>query len=133
MERLAARIERLVGADGFERLAFDRSPLGELGVGDGPVWTWKRYAEQRPLPAGRPLLAVTDLGLGGHRAARAETARSWLEFADEVAAAGSRLVLLVPYPAARWPAVLRRSVAIVRWDRATSVRAAVEATAARPR
>ena len=53
VERLAARIERLVGADGFERLAFDRSPLGELGVGDGPVWDVEAL-RRAASPAGGP-------------------------------------------------------------------------------
>jgi hypothetical protein len=127
VERLAAQVERIAGADGFERLDFDGTPLGDYGVGRGPMWDWRPYAEQDPLLPGRPVLALTDIGIGGHRARRGETARSWLEFAAGVATAGGRLVLLVPYPRARWPAALQRSIAIAHWDRGMLVRDALDA------
>jgi hypothetical protein len=128
-ERLVAQAEQLVGSDALERLSFEGSPLGPSGVGDGPAWDWKRYEELKPLPLGRPVLAVTDLGLGGRTPAPSIAVESWREFAATVRTAGSRLVLLVPYPEGRWPAALRSSVAIVRWDRTTSIRDAIAAAA----
>src|SRR5262245_15605353 len=128
-ERLVAQAEELVGPDGVERLSFDGSPLGPRGVGNGPAWDWKRYTELKPLPPGRPVLAVTDLGLGGRTPAPSIAAESWREFAAVVRTAGGRLVLLVPYPEGRWPLALRSSVSIVRWDRTTSVRDAIAAVA----
>ena len=126
-ERLVAQAEQLVGSDALERLSFEGSPLGPGGLGDGPAWTWKAYTELRPPPPGRPVLVVTDLGLGGRTPAPSIAAQRWLEFAEVVRTAGSRLVLLVPYPEGRWPAALRASVAIVGWDRATSIRDAIDA------
>ena len=70
------------------------------------------------------MLALTDLGLGG-RSPPARAARDWAAFAEVVAAAGSRLVLLVPYPRAAGPRARRT---VVHWDRATSV-ASAEASA----
>ena len=119
-ERLAERIAQLVGAAGVERFDFDGSPLGPHGLGDGPVWDWVPYHALRPLAPGRPVLALTDLGLGGRSPAPAQAARAWLAFAELVE---SPLVLLVPYPRTRWPAV--RGLHVVPWDRATSVREAL--------
>ena len=128
-ERIVAQAEQLVGPDGVERLSFDGSPLGPRGVGNGPAWDWTPYGELKPLPLGRPVLAVTDLGLGGRTPAPSLAVESWREFAATVRTGGSRLVLLVPYPEARWPPALRSSVATVRWDRATSIRDAIAAAA----
>jgi hypothetical protein len=128
-ERLVAQAAQLVGSDALERLSFDGSPLGSSGLGDGPAWDWKPYAELQPMPPGRPVLAVTDLGLGGRTPSPSIAVESWRDFAAIVRAAGSRLVLLVPYSERRWPRALRSSVAIVRWDRTTSIRDAVAAAA----
>jgi hypothetical protein len=70
------------------------------------------------------VLALTDVGLGGRVAAPRDAVRDWRALARAVTAARSRLVLLVPYPPGRWPAGLPP---VVRWDRATSVREALEA------
>jgi hypothetical protein len=126
-ERLVAQAEQLVGSDALERLSFEGSPLGPRGVGNGPAWDWQPYSDLKPLPLGRPVLAVTDLGLGGRTPAPSTAVESWRDLAATVRAAGSRLVLLVPYPQARWPRALRASVAIVRWDRTTSIRDAIAA------
>ncbi len=125
VKRVVERIEHLVGEDGVERLDFDGSPLGPRGVGDGPVWDWLPYVAQRPLVPGRPVVVVTDAGLGGRSPSPLAAARQWSAFASLVSAAGSRVVLLVPYPPARRPAGLPP---VVRWDRATSVRDALAAT-----
>jgi len=116
-ERLVDRVERLVGGAGVERLDFDRSPLGRRGLGVG--WDWKRWENHRPLAPGRPVLAVTDLGLGGRAAGSGRIVREWREFARTVAAARSPLVVLVPYPRERWPRGLRAQ--LVAWDRSTTV------------
>jgi hypothetical protein len=128
-ERLVDQADQLVGSDALERLSFEGSPLGPRGVGNGPAWHWKPYAELKPMPPGRPVLAVTDLGLGGRTPAPSIALESWRDFAAAVRASGSRLVVLVPYPEGRWPRALRSSVAIVRWDRTTSIRDAIAAAA----
>ena len=51
--------------------------------------------------------------------------------ADEIEKARCSLVVLVPYPARRWPTTLAERLKIVQWDRTTSiaeVRAAVAGT-----
>jgi hypothetical protein len=128
-ERLVAQADQLVGSDALERLSFEGSPLGPRGVGNGAAWHWKPYAALNPMPRGRPVLALTDLGLGGRTPAPSTAMESWREFAATVRAAGGRLVLLVPYPEGRWPRALRSSMAIVRWDRTTSIRDAIAAAA----
>ena len=80
------------------------------------VWLLPRSAA---VP-GRPVLLLTDLGLGGPQAqpARASTAE-WVAYAHRVARAGSPAIALIPYPLDQVPAAIRRRMAVVRWDRAS--------------
>jgi hypothetical protein len=86
------------------------------GVGEAPTAPRIAYA---PPESGTPVLMLSDLGLaptGG-----GPDVDEWLELARRLARRGSRLVAFVPYPAQRWPARLAREVALVQWDRLTTV------------
>jgi hypothetical protein len=77
-----------------------------------------------PAERGRPILALTDLGLGeGDPSA-------WLSVADLARRHGCPLVALVPWPRSAWPRVLRQRIHLVCWDRPTT---ALQARQRRPR
>ncbi len=107
----------VLGGGPAEVLRFDGCPL--RGAGPGPRPTWGAY---EPPATPRPILVLTDLGIGGPRLApwRVST-DEWLEFERTVTQAGCPVVALVPYPPQRVPKVLRRRVYVVVWDRPTSV------------
>lgn len=71
--------------------------------------------------AGNIVLALTDLGSdrlipGVERA----TDDEWLTFADRLNKAGCPFVILTPYPQSQIPLALRRSIAVITWDRTTT-------------
>jgi hypothetical protein len=75
------------------------------------------------------VVALTDLGIARTGARVPGLAQHWLELDAELRAAGSSLVVFVPYPESRWPESLSEQLALVRWDRRTSL---VDVRAARP-
>jgi hypothetical protein len=80
-----------------------------------PIHPWE------PPPPGVPVLALTDLGLGGRvERGAVELAAAWQVVAAYLAARGSSLIALVPYPSARWPASLGACMRLVSWDRSTT-------------
>lgn len=101
-------------------------------VGEAPVYSfegdpatasrWLPGAEDaqpwRPSP-GRPILAASDLGIRGMAQPRCAP-RGWREFAQRCAAAGSPLVVLVPWPQRYWPNDLGRHASLVHWHPHTS-------------
>jgi hypothetical protein len=79
---------------------------------------WRVYEPPRP---GTIVLALTDLGAdrlipGVERV----TSDEWLAFSDRVSKAGCTFVVLTPYPQSQIPPALRRSIATITWDRATT-------------
>ena len=118
--RVAAQLRRLLGTERVRTLHFAGSPLH--GVGTGASDTWRPYGEEHLPPPGTPVLALTDLGIARPPMARTYGGvRDWRRFAERLAARGSRVVALVPYPERRWPRPLRRLLRIIQWDRATTV------------
>jgi hypothetical protein len=117
---VAAQLRRLLGTDRVTTLHFAGSPL--QGVGTGPSDTWRPYGDEHLPPPGTPVLALTDLGIARPPMTRSYGGvRDWRRFAERLAAHGSRVVALVPYPERRWPRSLRPLVRIIQWDRATTV------------
>jgi hypothetical protein len=80
------------------------------------VWML-RHAAMAP---GRPVLVLTDLGLGGPlvQPARASAAE-WCRYAKRMTRAGSPTIALVPYPLTAADRVISRRIAVVAWDRAS--------------
>ena len=127
-ERLVKRLRDLVGKDHIEEVRFEGCPrLRQAGAELAADW----YDPPRP---GTPVLALTDLGIGrpppgGLRA----TAADWIAVATAIQRAGSHILALVPYPAARVAAEIRRVVTVVTWDRGTrpsAIRTVVRGTSA---
>jgi hypothetical protein len=69
---------------------------------------------------GAAVLAVTDLCSGGPSSAiRQASQRDWLRIERMIRGAGSTLVILNPYPADSWPAILSTRLPILYWHRGT--------------
>jgi hypothetical protein len=113
---LASRIVDVVGRDRTSVLYFEDSP--SLGAGVGLPEDWPAY---KPPPPGTPVLLLTDLGIGRpHGQVAVDNSEEWSSFAATLAHAGCPLVAFVPYPARRWPPIVRHRMTIVQWDRATT-------------
>ena len=130
---LARGVQVLVDrGEGMEPFAGDQAELQRLLsllVGQGlvevhPIHEVPDEADAStpwaPPPNGTPVLALTDLGLGG-RADRvpSELIAAWRRAAALLASRGSSLIALVPYPRERWPAV-GDFMRLVVWDRETT-------------
>ena len=117
--QMVRSLRRAVGAAHTQVLTFTDCPT--LGV------MTDRYKDERyAAPAnGAMVLAISDLCLGGPRSAiREAEPEEWLTVAKWVHDAGNSLVVLNPYPPARWPASVAAQVPIVHWA-ATTVAANV--------
>ena len=111
---LSERFVEAVGEAHMEEWLFADCPLrGVFADADDVAW-------RAPQP-GVPVVAVSDLGLGAppDHLARAGV-QEWLEFAARLAARGSRLTVLSPWPRAHVPSALGECIAFVEWDRPTS-------------
>ncbi|MEV0220068.1 hypothetical protein [Streptomyces sp. NPDC050704] len=120
--QLLERIRAVVGPSLVEVGYFSGAP--QRGTGPGARWTRTAYA---PPESGRPVLLLSDLGLGGPSdAPRRGTREDWEHFVGLVTLAGCGVVALSPYPARRWPRWMTSLLPLVSWDRTTTVgRAAV--------
>jgi hypothetical protein len=113
-----ASLRRVVPDDRIELLHFVGCPSRRCGA--GPRKNWSPW---RPPAHGTPVLALTDLGIGGSILdAERSGAAEWLEFALRVKAFGCRLAGLVPYSADRWPPGLARAMQLLHWSERTSAR-----------
>lgn len=115
-DQLLAQLRTVVGSELVEVGYFSDVP--QRGTGPGPRWTRTAYT---PPAAGRRVLLLSDLGLGGPtedhgRATRAD----WEAFVGLVTRAGCAVVALSPYPARRWPAWMPRLLPVISWDRTTT-------------
>lgn len=117
--RFAAAVVAVLGRDQARVKYFSGCP--GRGVGEGSVLDWQPY---QPAADGRPVLMLTDLGIGARGICRDRAEVSeWAAFADRLRAAGNPLVAFVPYPPRRWPRRLGRRMLLVHWDRSVGVTA----------
>jgi hypothetical protein len=115
---LVSAVGRLVSAQNVERLLFSACPT--RGAGRAGEWPWGEYVP--PKHPGTLVLVLTDLGMS--RAAPGvenADADEWLRFAGMIRRDGCQLVTLVPFPRRRVPASLKGAMAVVPWDRTTTV------------
>ncbi|MEE1832487.1 hypothetical protein [Streptomyces sp. SP17KL33] len=100
------------------------SGVPQHGTGPGGRWTRTAYVPPEP---GRPVLLLSDLGLGGPPEDPVRgTRKDWEHFVGLVTRAGCGVVALSPYPPRRWPRWMTRLLPLVSWDRTTTAsRAAV--------
>jgi hypothetical protein len=112
--RLVQMMRRVLGRGMVSSYRFFGSPVrGVEAAASG-------LAAYRPARPGWPVIALTDLGIGGGTAAAQLS--EWLEFSRVVRSGGCHLLALVPYPPASWPAELASSMHIIEWGRASNVR-----------
>ena len=114
---LVNAVKRLVSAQNVEQLLFSICPA--RGAGRADEWPWGTYVP--PRHPGTLVLVVTDLGVS--RAApgiETGTTEEWLRFAGMIRRDSCQLVTLVPFPARRVPAALRRAMTVIPWDRSTT-------------
>ncbi|HEX7186218.1 MAG TPA: hypothetical protein VF756_30615 [Thermoanaerobaculia bacterium] len=120
-EQLVEQVGAVAGRDRLQVLDFEGCP--SWGAGTDSQGEWEDYFERWTPPAGTPVLALTDLGIGaGAYGSRPVRPAEWRAFAERLRRAGCPLVAFVPYARERWPAGLDRSLRILPWDRGTSAR-----------
>jgi len=113
---LLDELRRIVGDESTSVAHFRNNPLRGTGVNP---WTWGAY---RPPHPGTPVLALTDLAIGGPTLDPDRSSEDeWLAFAERLAQASCPVVALVPYPERRWPRKLKGKMTLVCWDRSTTV------------
>jgi len=121
-EGMVDLVRRLVG-----EAIVDVRRIHEVPDPADPVYPWE------PPPPGVPVLALTDLGLAGRvERSAADLDAAWQIVAAALAVRGSRLIALLPYPPARWPASLRDCIDLVPWDRSTTTARARQARSKKP-
>jgi hypothetical protein len=119
---LADRIATTAGRDRTQILAIVG---GEpFLAGQGALFEWRGYFDGQVPPPGVAVILISDLGLGRAPMTHAASPSAWAAFARQLRRRGCPIVAIVPYPPSRWPAVVRRAMPIVQWDRATTARAA---------
>ncbi|MEJ2886063.1 hypothetical protein [Actinomycetospora aeridis] len=108
VEEVLGTLRRVVGAEAVDVRRIVATPYDE------------RTEDYALPPPGRPVLALSDLGIavppGAPRGPR--QLDHWRRFARELHARGSHAVVLVPYPPARWPSATGLPT-LVTWDRVT--------------
>lgn len=122
-DHLVAAFDDILGEERFSVHRFVGCPSRGLipeQVGGTPSVREKRPPWMPP-PPGTPIVAITDLGIGGpiiddDRASPGE----WMDFADRLKVAGHRLIGLVPYEASRWPPRVARSITLLHWSERTT-------------
>lgn len=118
---LVEQIQAVAGRDRLRVLDFEGCPAWGAGTGSQDEWE-EDFERWRP-PAGTPVVALTDLGIGARGyGARPVHPLEWSAFAERLRRAGCPLLAFVPYAPERWPAGLSRAFHILPWDRGTSAR-----------
>jgi hypothetical protein len=114
---LVRALDDVLADDRLEVLRFNCCPTrGVQGESESSYRAW------RPPPQRVPLLAVTDLGIGGPMLDRERaTTAEWLAFAHRVREAGYDIVVFVPYEATRWPRRLQSAMKLIHWSERTTV------------
>lgn len=111
LNALAEQVRQVVGDATTRVYSFDAHPRRAVH--------WTAAGDRLPWQAdGRPVLVATDLGIQGR--APAAPSPDWEGFAAECARAGSPLVLLIPWPEARWPRAFPGHALLVHWGPRTT-------------
>ncbi len=117
VRKLIYDIYGTVGRDRIELLQFQGCPL--WGVTTHPLSEYQTYY---PPAAGKPVLILSDLGIGGHQVSttRADIA-TWCEFASLLSRATTSATVILPHSEDRWPSEIPSNIQLVTWDRTTTV------------
>ena len=116
IDALVEQVGNLMADDQCTQRYYTGCPTRGCAVpGAGEMKPWA------PPPRGTPVLLFGDLGIGRPPGIEERASvEEWLEFAEQAATAGCRVVALVPYGPRRWPRRLTRLVQIIHWDRRTT-------------
>ena len=116
---LIGEILRTVGWDRVEIFRFKGCP--SWGVQCHPLQIDDRY---HPPAAGRPVLIITDLGIGTAKESGARPSMAtWRDYIENLKRSGTRATFLVPYSPKYWPQEFFDGMDLVVWDRITTVTA----------
>jgi hypothetical protein len=116
--RVLREVQDLTGSSAFFEVFLYR---GTPGRWCRPLITPRGATAYELPPAGTPILALTDLGIGALGAGQPYVPiEEWLAFAGTAEIAGCPLTAFVPYAPDRWPPLLRGELAIVHWHHARS-------------
>ena len=111
---LTAALRLVVGADLVEVLAV----RGRLDSAVPLAGARRKPVPYRPGLGPRAILLASDLGIARQAAGRDATWQAdWERLAERATEAGAPLVVLNPYPPARWPAWAVRAMTVMHWDR----------------
>jgi hypothetical protein len=112
-------LKRIVGDGTLDVLQFTGSPRKMRRV--GKIRGWRAYTSFPP-QLGACVLVISDFGIARSPSlSYGASLSTWLAFAKHLKRRGHRVVGFVPYPPLRWPLLLGRAIALVQWDRSTSV------------
>lgn len=113
LHALSSQVAAVVGEAAVSTFDFEAIPAAaSRWQGDEKRGAWQ------PLP-GTPVLVASDLGIRG-RAAPRQVALAWQAFVARCEAAGSPLVILIPWPREYWPEGLGRHPDLVHWNPRTT-------------
>ncbi len=111
LKKLTDQVRQVVGEQVTRVYSFDTQPT--------QARSWTPAGEPLPwTPDGRPVLAATDLGIQGR--SLAEPSPDWTTLAAACAKAGSALILLIAWPAERWPRAFPANATLVHWGPRTT-------------
>jgi hypothetical protein len=116
---LVQQIQVVAGNDRVQVLRFD--PSRGFIAGKGPRTRWESYFDLTPPLPTMTIVVISDLGIA--RVPHESNAREsqWHNFLARLHSRGHRVIVFVPFPAARWPRLPRGLAHLVPWDRHTSV------------
>ena len=112
--QLTRSLRKAIGTGHTQLLTFVDCPIGGVMT--------EQYRDEAYVPPRNDamVVAITDLCQGGPRGAiREAEPEDWLSVAKSIQDAGSSLVVLNPYPPARWPMAVAGQIPVVYWDTAT--------------
>ena len=118
-----SHVRGIVPSDQISVLYFVGCPGRGCGAG-----ARKKWSQWHPPGRGTPVIALTDLGIGGpiFEPERGQT-DEWLKFALQLKGFGNPLAALVPYSANRWPIQLTKVMLLLHWSERASARQVMHA------
>ena len=127
-QQFAATALRLLGKDRVRVADFIGNPLQGVRAQRQVHWSPLHWPGRQSA-----VVVVSDLGLGGGVAQALAAQAGWRDFVDECGRRGLRCVVLIPYPAERWPAAAAAFSTALAWDTTTGVQALHRSRGARQR
>lgn len=109
---LERQVRDIVGSERLQRFKFDRNP-GAARARMREVAGWQPVTS-------RPVLVATDFAIPGNTLAERDAPSGWPDFVRACEAAGSPLLVLLPWPEDYWPQNLGPHPYLIHWHPHTS-------------